>query len=309
VEGGLLFIGTTCPWAKSENWNLMPSLTINELPLHSPWPARLLGLTEWAPCEKTPQEVTREYEDEKWGSLLAQVRSSNGRVTLEDVNRWFLGETPVQFQCLDGSYELMTATAAYQRHVDGVSTILQPWRDAPMVVELGAGYGGVVLNLAQRPEFAHAKFFAGEYTANGVELIGLLSQAEGVKVQCGRCDFSRVPVCDFQFPEGALVYTSYATPYVRHLQPSFISELSSHRPKAVVHIEPCLEHCDPGTLAGLMRRRYIEVNGYNVNLVSLLRQQERAGLIQILEERPAVMGINPLLAVSVVSWAPRSAIS
>jgi hypothetical protein len=163
----------------------------------------------------------------------------------------------------------------------------------------------VLLNLAQRPEFAHSRFFAGEYTANGVELIRLLAQAEGIEVKCGHCDFANVPLCDFQFPEGALVFTSYATPYVRQLQPSFISQLLAHRPKAVIHFEPCFEHCDPGTLAGLMRRRYIEVNGYNVNLVSLLRQQERAGQIQIIEERPAVMGINPLLAVSVVSWVPR----
>jgi len=287
----------------------MHSLTINELPLHSPWPARLLGLSEWTPREKTPQEVTREYEDEKWGPLLARVRSCGGQVTLAEANRWFLGETPVPFQCSDGSYELMTPTAAYQRYIDGVSATLQAYGDAPAVVELGAGHGGVILNLTQRPQFAQTRFFAGEYAANGVELIRLLAQAEGLDVQCGRCDFSKVPLCDFKFPEGALVYTSYATPYVRQLQPSFISELSTRRPKAVVHFEPCFEHCDPGTLAGLMRRRYIEVNGYNVNLVSLLRQQELAGQIQILEERPAVMGINPLLAVSVVSWAPHSALS
>jgi hypothetical protein len=65
VEGGLPFVGTTCPWAKSENSNLMPSLTIDELPLHSPWPARLLGSAEWAAQEETAQEMTRESGDEK----------------------------------------------------------------------------------------------------------------------------------------------------------------------------------------------------------------------------------------------------
>lgn len=284
----------------------MPPLTINELPSYSPWPARLLGLDPWTPREKTPQEVTREYDDEKWGRLLERVRGTGGKVMLDQVNHWFLGETPVQFQCLDGSYELMTPTAAYHRHIDGVSTIVQSYGRAPALVELGAGHGGVILNLAQRTQFAGCRFFAGEYSANGVDLIRLLAQAEGIEIHCGRCDFSKVPLCDFEFPEGALIYTSYATPYVRQLPSSFISELSARRPKAVIHIEPCFEHCDRGTLSGLMRRRYIEVNGYNVNLMTLLRQQERAGLIQIIEERPAVMGINPLLAVSVLVWKPRT---
>jgi hypothetical protein len=54
-----------------------------------------------------------------------------------------------------------------------------------------------------------------------------------------------------------------------------------------------------------LRRRYIEVNDYNRNLVSLLRAQQAEGALRILEELPAVLGVNPLLPVSVIVWSPR----
>jgi hypothetical protein len=54
-----------------------------------------------------------------------------------------------------------------------------------------------------------------------------------------------------------------------------------------------------------MRQRYIEVNDYNTNLVTLLREHQKRGLIKIIEERPAVFGLNALLAASLLVWAPQ----
>ena len=45
----------------------------------------------------------------------------------------------------------------------------------------------------------------------------------------------------------------------------------------MIHIEPCYEHCEGKTLLGLMRRRYIQVNDYNTNLVTVLREQSERG--------------------------------
>jgi hypothetical protein len=282
----------------------MNDLTINQLPLYSPWPARLLGLETWTPREKTPDEITREYEHEKWGPLLARVRSAGAGVTLEQAVRWAVGETGPSLFCSEESFELLPPFLAYERYVDFVCAALSEYATAPALVELGAGYGAILLNLARRREFAEKQILAGEYTASGEELIRLLASVEGLKVRSGRCDFSRMPVCDFDPPAGALIYTSYATPYVRELGEGFVEGLAAFCPRAVVHVEPCREHCDSNTLMGLMRQRYIDVNGYNRNLVTLLRAQEQAGKIRILSELPAVIGINPLLAASVVAWAP-----
>ena len=72
-----------------------------------------------------------------------------------------------------------------------------------------------------------------------------------------------------------------------------------------MHLEPRYEQCDRHTLLGHLRRRYIQVNDYNTNLVALLHDQQDRGLIRILEERPTVFGMNPLLAASVIAWIPQ----
>jgi hypothetical protein len=69
-----------------------------------------------------------------------------------------------------------------------------------------------------------------------------------------------------------------------------------------VHFEPCYEHFDELSLTGALRRRYVEVNDYNRNLVSLLHRHAASNVIAILEETRAVMGVNPLLPVSIVAW-------
>ena len=137
-----------------------------------------------------------------------------------------------------------------------------------------------------------------------MELIQALAKREKLKVVSGACDFNTEPLTDFSIPEGAVIYTSYAMHYVPTLDDKHIERLRDCKPSVVVHFEPCYEHHDPATLIGLMRRRYIEVNDYNTNLVSILREQQKQNRIRIIAEQPSVFGSNPLLPASIVAWAP-----
>jgi len=49
----------------------------------------------------------------------------------------------------------------------------------------------------------------------------------------------------------------------------YVHAIAALRPAAVVNVEPCYEHCSSSTLTGLLRRRYIEINDYNRNLMSV----------------------------------------
>ncbi|HUQ47276.1 MAG TPA: hypothetical protein VM053_03410 [Gemmatimonadaceae bacterium] len=197
-----------------------------------------------------------------------------------------------------------TARDAHLRYRDFVAETLKPWVNPTAIVELGAGYGSVIVDLAKRPEFAGVPAYGLDLTDAGAELIGRMSLAEGVSVTSGLCDLLAREVTHAPIPEGALLYTSYAAHYEpRHVQ-SFVEGISALRPKTVVLIEPCHEHCDESTLLGLLRQRYIEVNDYNTNLVTLLHQQSEAGTVKILDERKAAFGPNPLLAASIIVWEP-----
>jgi len=202
--------------------------------------------------------------------------------------------------------ELVEATIsqAHGRYRDVVAAAVGRCLPAAGVAELGAGYGSIVLDLARRAEFKSTPFFAAELTESGTRLISELAVAEGLDVQTGRCDLTASPLTDLMIPPDSVIYTSYAAQYVPRLESSFVEQLALLAPSAVVHIEPCYEHCEGKTLLGLMRRRYIEVNDYNTNLVTVLHEKRDRGVIEILEERPAVFGSNPLLAASVIVWRP-----
>ncbi len=280
--------------------------TLNDLPRFSSWPERLLG---FEPCEqryKTPEEITREYEYEKWGTLLKKVRESEKDVSIEDVQKWVLEETPASLCSSGDVFELLSAFEANQRHAELIENMLKSYLPASTLIELGAGYGNIILGLAKKKPFRKISLMAGEYTTSGVELIKHLAQVEKIQIHAEHCDFFSDSVLDFAVPENAIIFTSFAAHYVPMLSNNFIRAISACHPKVVIHAEPCYEHCDRSTLLGLMRRRYIEVNDYNTNLVTLLHYHQDRGLIKIIEERPAVFGMNPLLPASILVWTPKN---
>src|SRR5208283_5307895 len=159
--------------------------------------------------------------------------------------------------------KLMSAGESRRRYMELVAGALAPHAPASAIVELGAGYGRMLLNLARKQPFKGMKVMAGEFTASGVHLLQRLASAQGIEITAAGCDLASARLTDFAIPPDAIIFTSYATHYVPKLSASFVEALSAFRPRVVVHFEPCYEHCDGRTLIGLMRRRYIEVNDYN----------------------------------------------
>lgn len=276
--------------------------TLDDLPSYSPWPARLLGAEVWQQRVKTPESVLHEYDVDKWGTLLARMEQSDERVTVEDVDQWCLGIPEPALVWAHGRFKPMSHLAAHRIYMELVSEVLQHMLPASAVVELGCGYGSVVLKLARNTAFNGVPFFAAEYANSGIAIARKLAATERLSVEVGHCDFAATPLTGMALPPGAVVFTSFATPCVPVLRDSFVESLLALQPKAVVHFEPCYEHCDTTTLFGLLQRRYLEVNDYNRNLLTLLRQHEERGRIALVREEKTVFGSNPLLSASVLVW-------
>jgi predicted O-methyltransferase YrrM len=283
--------------------NGLREYTVNDLPQFSPWPARLLGLDVWETHLKTPAAVHREFESDKWGRLLELYGTGDRTTTVEVAEAW-MNDGPTDVLCSMGQrFERLALPEALSRHREIVASALHAQLPANALVELGAGFGAVILRLATDARFAGLKLTAAEYTQSGAELIRELANNAGIELQVGRCDLASDPITDLTIPSGAAIFTCMAAHYIPELRDAFIQSLLRLRPKVVVHFEPCFEHCDPATLIGAMRRRYIEVNDYNRNLMSLLNRHAQSGAIRILQETPAVIGVNPLLPISIIVWA------
>lgn len=264
----------------------------------------MLGLEAWTRRTRTRDEIDREFEKEKWGGLLRFGLRPGPPLTLEAADAWAQGaDIPILSWESDQLVE-STPSVAHRKYRDLVAGVVERYFPATAIAELGAGYGSILIDIARRPAFRGVPMYAAELTESGSLLIDMLAAAEGVTVTTERCDLTASPITEIDLPVGSLIYTSYAAQYVPRLSQAFVESLIALAPVAVIHIEPCFEHCDPKTLLGLLRRRYIEVNDYNTNLVTILHEQRERGSIDIVEERPAVFGSNPLLAASIVVWRP-----
>jgi hypothetical protein len=281
-------------------------ITLAQLPEYSPWPARLLGRGHFTQKEKRTKEIIREYDVEKWGSLLKRVRSGNGRASLQTVDRWFLYQLPDTVCYHKKKLILCSQQSAHQKYMAIVRSTLRKYLDSSAIVELGCGYGSIILKIAKSRSFYGQTFLAGEYTRSGVHLTKLLAKQEGLRVHVDYCNFRSKKITPLPIPAGAIIFTSFATPYIRRLNKDFTHNLSKLKPKVVIHFEPCYEHYNAKTLLGLMQKRYIEINDYNTNLLTALQTSQWQGAIEIIEERPLVFGQNPFLVSSVLAWKPAS---
>jgi hypothetical protein len=279
---------------------------LNDLPRTSPWPARLLGLDPWRPPARTTKELSREFGVDKWGSLLQKARECTRELTVSEVDSWRLGDAPTTCAAVGAKLVPMAALDAHRQHLRIIQRTLKPYCPAGALVELGAGYGSIILALASRFGFRELPIAAGELTKSGLLLLDRLAKDMGLSVLSGQCDLTAKPITKLSIPNDAIIFTSYALHYVPTISRRFVNDIIGLRPRVVVHFEPCYEHCGSDTLLGLMRRRYIEINGYNTNLATILRDEQRCGRIRILREDPAVMGANPLLPASVIAWSPVS---
>jgi trans-aconitate methyltransferase len=255
--------------------------------------------------KKTRSEVLREFDAEKWGPLRARLQQ-NPSATVDDVEAW---ETDLTQRALvtteSDVWRFMSRLEARRHYMDLVATTLArhlPRSGHAAIAELGCGFGAVVLRIAARAAFARVPFLAAELSVNGQDLTRQLAANAGIDLTVGDCDLTSSTITSLPIPPGAVIYTSYAAHYLPTGHEGFVEALTSLKPAVVIHFEPIYEHANPSTTLGLMRRRYIEVNGYTRDLAERIR----AANVRVLVEQPAVFGENPLLPASIIAWAPHA---
>lgn len=283
--------------------SLPEPLELDDLPRHSPWPARLLRTASYPARVKSPADVTREFGTEKWGVILERARRS-GDYSLDALEAWDELDVIEPFY-EDGELLLASRRHAQARHLERLESALRPFaRDATALVELGAGYGAKIMRLARRPPFVDLPVVAAEFTASGRELLARVAALAGARATVGACDFFTHAI-DIEIPPGALIFTCFALHYVREVKVTLPAWLASMRPTAVVHCEPCLEHYDSGSLHDLLCAEYVRLNGYSLNIASVFDTAERSGTIDVIGREPKAIGLNPLLPASIITWRPR----
>ena len=91
---------------------------------------------------------------------------------------------------------------------------------------------------------------------------------------------------------------------MRKLTKKHFDFFSSLKPKVIIHFEPCYEHFSTHNEYDLICKKYIELNDYNKNLVSTIKDYENNGFCKILYRKKRVIGFNPFLPISIIVWKP-----
>ena len=282
---------------------LLSPITFDQIPVYDSWPARLLNLEPFDIKKKTRSEVIREFDTEKWGDLLEEIRG--GVIPdIYEIERNY-SETFGDFPCMkDNDFFLTNYLTMNAIHLELYEKILAPLVDqGTPLVELGAGYGSKILQLADRGHINAESYVAGELSLNGCNVINHLAKKMGREVITGQFDFFDPTGISIEIPENAVFFTSYSAHYIPEIEFSLIDTIAAFNPKAVIHFEPCYELHDSQSIYGLMCKRYIELNDYNRNLYGLLNQLN-GNLLSFTCLQKNILGSNPFLPISVLKWHP-----
>ena len=289
---------------KHINNNYQEEISFNDLSKYSAWPARLLSLEHFPTRQKSKEEVLREYQTEKWNDLYQAVIKT-GSPTLEMVES--LSENPDEISPYADSDRLFLTTNKniLERHLELYHKVLEPHcKGAAALVELGAGYGSKILGLAKRQPFSDMQLVGAELTENGRNIMNLLSQSGKKNIKVGSCDFDSLTIDPNLIPKNSVIFTSYAAHYVPELSMDFADFLLQLEPKAIIHFEPVYELFSSDSIYELMCRRYMEINDYTRNLMSVINHSVENKKSVISSLKINQLSANPFLPISVIEWHP-----
>ncbi len=280
-----------------------PSLDREGLIANSPGLARWFGPEEPEQRKKTKASVLKEYETDKWAPLLQRYRD-NPEINFEALRDQYQGSEEPMACFWNGRFFLTSEKIMTGIRADLLSRLAAIFLPVDHIVELGCGYGAMLLDLVGRPVFNNVTFLGGELSVSGAELSNLL--AEKAQLPSKAYPYDLVAEDDQQpfIPPGALIYTSNALMYIPLIRESLIRKLIRYKPAAVIHLEPQLPVNEREHPMGPVLAKYLRANDYNRNLREVVHQAQQEGLLEILYESGPLLGVNPILQDILLIWRP-----
>ena len=275
-------------------------INLEDIPKYISWPARLLGMEAFPIRTRNTEQIMREYDREKWGSVLdllkkEQSLTDNDLLRLQGID-W---EAESVFM-IHGEYFIAPAHEVMKLYEEILLNTIKS-ENPEKLIELGCGLGDKLLFLAKKitPKIVRG----GEFTASGVECGRILAKINVISAHFQHFDYNNPETLN-GMDEGAIIYTSHSIEQIPFLKKEFIEGLIKIKPKKVIHFEPCYEDQDSTTITGLMRKKYIEINDYNRNLVSLLMDFQSNSKIEIVDHQKNIFSDTPFNPTSVITWKP-----
>jgi hypothetical protein len=277
-------------------------LDLNELPSWSPWPSRLLGLSNFEAVTRDLEKIDQEYSQDKWQNCLNAYEASGGAKNAEDLRRIFydLNSDKERAAILEGKLCVATnaeVMALYDKLL--INAMGASIGRSDTVVELGSAFGHILWML--RSHFLGKQFRGGDYADSAIALAAKLYKSTP-DIAVSKFDFYAPRYEVIENSHGRLtIVTSQALEQVPR-SAGVIDSLSQYKNRIdrVFHLEPAYVLYDDNTLLGLLRRKYIEINDYNRDLLTSLKSRSDVKIHRI---EPHAVGWNPFNSLALIEWS------
>ncbi len=294
----------------------------------SPWPDRIAGRQPWTPPPR--QGTARAEYDRVWytgladrwsafmASLTSNERHSGAAVRfLDDVRRTnndAMAANTAVYGAVD--LEAYLVSVADQLYV-GDTNLVELWVRAfivertarfrasvpfDAVVEIGCGTGINLVNLNVHLGLAVA---GCDISPNAVRFLEQMVRDVGMPASFRTGDYRDVTLAGSLAPRAGrwAVLSVHAIEQAGELGSDWLPALLAlpNPPVAGIHFEP-LQWGDDSAFASDCAR-YAELNGYNSNLLDLVRRAEREGYVRVVVAERRVIGLSAYNPTSVLVWA------
>lgn len=280
---------------------ILNEIPLNELPKWSSWPARLIGIEDFAAVTRDLDKIHAEYSDDKWQKCADQFDKSGGKLNAYDLRVIYY----------DINSEKRRAAIVNGTLVDACNADVMGWYDevltsamadvvksAKTFIELGCGMGHMLWVL--RRHFPGLAYRGGDFADSAVALASRLYKSTP-DISVEKFNFYAPDYDLLEKAEGpVVVFTSQALEQVPK-SAGVVETLSKYKHKIarVFHLEPAYALYDDGTLMGQLRQRYIELNDYNRDLIPTLKSRKD---VEIMRLEPHIVGWNPYNSLVLAEW-------
>ena len=260
--------------------------------------------------------VEREYNQEKWPSVRREIEAAVAREgegpqlsrVLSSVARtqWFGEASLAEHEHIFGGREATVPTAVafggqsalVREHV--LASCLQ---DTDLIIELGAGWSWHLFSAWVGGGPRSAVYVAAEYTESGRRASAQLADLDpALDFRAIEFDYREPTFDSLDRGRHAVLFTQHSIEQVAQVPESLFDAIRSVADRvSCIHFEPVGWQAEQRDRTG-SSRSYAEQHDYNRNLVDALRKQEAAGLLEIDELSPEVVGVNPRNATTVARW-------
>ena len=283
----------------------MNQIDFNSISNYHNWPKTLLDNVNLRVKHKTKDEVIREYGDEKWTQIHTLLKNNPG-INLNQLEELINKEEELNVSVIMGNFFETSNSKINEIYMEILkNTLLKYSNQYETIVEIGAGYGSKILQIASGDEFINNKFIAGELTHQGQGLIKNLASNMDLNMNVGYCDILNGDYSELKIPHKSIIFSSYAAQIIPDFKKFIYKKILDLNPSIIIHFEPIYESLSSNNIYELMCRKYIEINNYNTNLLETIKSLEMDKLLSFTIQKN-VLGSNPFLPVSIIECKPKN---